>query len=338
VRILFAAHENSWGGFFGMIRSELPRHEFVATGRFGLDSLKGFDVLIPTMCRITREMLETGDRLRLIQQCGSGLEGVDISAAQDRNIQVANVPTDLSGNADSVAELGIYMLIGLSRDIHGMARSLSNRQMGEPQGRALSGKTVGLVGLGGIGRALIKRLEPFHVRLIAVKRTHPEKAMKECGLEWVGGPEELPELLGRSDYVILCLPVTSETKHLMNRETFSCMKRGAFLINLARGGLVERCALEEALVCGTIAGAGLDVFWEEPPDPNDPIFSYNVLATPHIGGSTDVSMRGIVKAVAENIRRVENNLEPLHLKNPSVSITARQEERNENPGEGRIPL
>ena len=117
MRILFAAHERSWGGFFGMIRSELPEHQFEATGRFGLDSLEGFDVLIPTMCPVTREMIETGDRLKLIQQCGSGLEGVDIPAALDRNIFVANVPTDLSGNAGSVAELGIFMLIGLSRDM-----------------------------------------------------------------------------------------------------------------------------------------------------------------------------------------------------------------------------
>jgi phosphoglycerate dehydrogenase-like enzyme len=208
-----------------MIRSELPEHQFEATGRFGLDSLEGFDVLIPTMCPVTREMLESGDRLKLIQQCGSGLEGVDIPAALDRNIFVANVPTDLSGNAGSVAELGIFMLIGLSRDTRGMAKSLGGRQMGVPQGRALSGKTVGIVGLGGIGQAL-----------------------------------------------------------------------------------------EDALASGRIAGAGLDVFWEEPPDPNDPIFAYNVLATPHIGGSTDVSMRGIIKAVAENIRRIVNNRKPLHLK------------------------
>ncbi|MBI5593252.1 MAG: lactate dehydrogenase [Deltaproteobacteria bacterium] len=314
MKILFAAHEDSWGGFLSMIRSELPEHQFEATGRFGVDSLEGFDVLIPTMCSVTREVLETCDRLKLIQQCGSGLEGVDIPAARDRNIHVANVPTDLSGNAGSVAELGIYMLIGLSRDMRGMAKSLANRKMGEPQGRALNGKTVGLVGLGGIGQALISRLKPFGVRLMAIKRNHPEKAMKAHGLEWVGAPGDLPELLGRSDYVMLCLPVTSETRCLMNRETFSYMKPGAFLINLARGGLVDRDALEDALASGKIAGAGLDVFWEEPPDPDDPIFSYNVLATPHIGGSTDVSMRGIVKAVAENIRRIESNLKPLHLK------------------------
>jgi phosphoglycerate dehydrogenase-like enzyme len=207
-------------------------------------------------------------------------------------------------------------LIGLSRDVHGMAQSLRNQTMGEPRGQALSGKTIGIVGLGGIGRALIRRLKPFDVRLIALKRSNPEKAMRECDLEWVGGPEDLPELLGRSDYVILGLPVSTETKHLMNQETFSHMKRGSFVINLSRGGLIDRAALHEALATGRISGAGLDVFWEEPPDPDDPIFSYNVLATPHIGGSTEVSMRGIVKAVAENIQRVEMNLKPFHLKNP----------------------
>ncbi|MGA2404517.1 MAG: 2-hydroxyacid dehydrogenase [Syntrophobacteraceae bacterium] len=317
MRVIFAAHEDGWGGFLGMIRSELPGYEFVATGRYGFDSLKGFDVLIPTMSRVSREMLETNDRLRLVQQAGAGLEGVDIAAARDLGIYVANVPADLAGNADSVAELGIYMLIGLSRDIRGMAKSLSRRQMGVPPGRALSGKTIGLVGLGGIGKALIRRLRSFDVRLIAIKRSNPMKAKEDLGLDWVGGPQDLPELLSRSDHVILALPMTSETKRLMNRETFSCMKKGAFLINLARGGLVDRDALEESLASGHLAGAGLDVFWEEPPDPNDPVFAYNVLATPHIGGSTDVSVQGIVKAVAENLRRLENDLEPLHLKKPS---------------------
>jgi len=316
VRILFAAHENSWGGFFGLIRSVLPQHHFEATGRFGLDTLEGFDVLIPTMCPVTREMLENSDRLRLIQQCGSGLEAVDLQAARDRKIWVANVPADISGNADSVAELGIYLMIGLSRDVRGMAKSLADGRMGVPPGRALSGKTVGLVGLGGIGRALARRLQPFNVRLIGIKRGNPAEAKKELGLEWVGRPAELPELLGRSDFVVLCLPLNAETRHLMNSDAFSHMQRDAFVINLARGGLVDRDALEQALATGRIAGAGLDVFWEEPPDPNDPIFNYNVLATPHVGGSTDVSLQGIVRAVAENIRRVEQNQEPLFLKTP----------------------
>jgi len=111
----------------------------------------------------------------------------------------------------------------------------------------------------------------------------------------------------------LCLPLTLDTRNLIDHNAFSLMKEGAFLINLSRGGIVDRDALEDALASGKIAGAGLDVFWEEPPDPNDPIFNYNVMATPHIAGSTDVSMRGIVKVVAENIRRLGKNLKPLYL-------------------------
>ena len=184
-------------------------------------------------------------------------------------------------------------------------------------GRALSGRTVGLVGLGGIGRALIRRLRPFDVRLIGIKRNDPGRARKELGLDWAGRPEDLDVLLGRSDFVILCLPLGPDSRHLMNRRAFSLMKPTAFLINLSRGGLVDRDALEEALASGRIAGAGLDVFWDEPPDPDDPVFRYNVLATPHIAGSTDVSMRGIVKVVRENILRVEKDLPPRFRADPA---------------------
>jgi phosphoglycerate dehydrogenase-like enzyme len=195
-----------------------------------------------------------------------------------------------------------------------MASSFAQRKIGEPQGMALKGRTVGLVGLGGIGRALIRRLRGYGVRLIGIRRTHPETARDELGLDWAGGPGELPRLLGESDFVVLCLPATAETRGLINDEAFAAMKSNAFLINLSRGGLVERDALEKALVSGAIAGAGLDVYWEEPVDPADPIFRHNVFTTPHIGGSTDISMRGITRVVAENIRRVEKGLKPHHMK------------------------
>jgi len=315
MRILFAAPEHAWGGILGMLRSELPEHEFEATGRFGADTLKGYDIMMPTMCPVTREMLRESDRLRLIQQCGAGLEGVDIEAARDMNVWVANVPTGISGNADSVADIGIYLMIGLSRDARAMSRSLRERRMGIPMGRALKGKTAGLVGLGGIGRALVRRLKAFDMRIIGIRRHDPRRAANELGLDWAGGPHQLKELLGQSDFVILCLPLVDESRNLMNRDAFAAMKKDAFLVNLSRGGLVDRDALEEALATGKIAGAGLDVFWEEPPDPDDPVFRYNVIATPHIGGATDVSITGIMKVVAENIRRVERGEKPLHVKN-----------------------
>jgi phosphoglycerate dehydrogenase-like enzyme len=239
---------------------------------------------------------------------------VDLDTAHKLSILVANVPTNISGNAESVAELGIYMIIGLSRDVRSMAKNLAEKRMGQPQGRSLLGRTIGIIGLGGIGSALVKRLKTFGVHLIGIKRYNQREAMEKLGMDWVGRREDLKELLSRSDFVILCLPMTSESRNLIDRDAFSSMKKGAFLVNLSRGGIVDRDALEDALASGKIAGAGLDVFWEEPPDPHDPIFDYNVLATPHIGGSTDVSMKGIVKAVAENIRRLEKDLKPLYLK------------------------
>jgi len=315
MKVLFAAHENAWGGVFSMLKDKLPQHEYHASGYFGFETLQGFDVLIPTMSMVGKKALATSDCLRLIQQCGAGLEGVDVKAASDMNILVANVPTDISGNADSVAELGIYMMIGLSRNYQKMLTSFSNRQMGSPSGKALKGKTVGIIGLGGIGRALIKRLRAFDVHLIGIKQHNPRKAKKELDLEWVGTPEDMDVLLGRSDYVILCLPLTLISKHMIDRHAFNIMKPGSFIINLSRGGLIDRDTLEMALKEQKIGGAGLDVFWEEPPDPDDPIFKYNVLATPHIAGTTDISIQGIASVLADNINRLEKGLKPIYLIN-----------------------
>lgn len=314
MNILFAASENAWGGFFHLLQSMVPHHEFSATGRFQIDQLQGIDVLIPTMSPLTEAIIETADQLKLIQQCGAGLEMVDIEAARKRHIPVCNVPTDISGNADSVAELGIYMMIGLSRKVAAFASSMARGKMGEPQGVSLQGKTVGIIGLGGIGKALIRRLRAFDVRILGIKRQHVENAARELEVDWVGTSKDIGKLLKAADYVILSLPMTPESHHLMNHETISLMKPGAFLINLSRGGVVDKNALEHGLATGHLGGAGLDVFWEEPPDPNDLVFSHNVIATPHIAGSTDVSMQGIVKVVAENIRRVERGESPLYAK------------------------
>jgi phosphoglycerate dehydrogenase-like enzyme len=312
MNILFAAPEKARGGLLHMLRAELPEHRVDATGGFRIDSLKGYDVVIPCIAPVTAELIMGADRLKLIQQGGAGLDSVDIDTARARDIMIANVPTDLSGASDSVAELGIYFMLGLLRDPKRMTENLTNRKMGEPLGKTLMGSTVGIVGLGSIGRSIAHKLKNFNVRLIGVKRENPEKSLQELGLEWAGDAEDLPILLGQSDVVVLCLPMTPKSNQMMNKNAFDCMKQGSYLINLSRGGLVDRQALEDALFSGKIAGTGLDVFWEEPPDPADPIFKYNVIAAPHIGDVTDTAIRGIVKTVAENIRRVERNELPLN--------------------------
>lgn len=312
MKILFAASENAWGGVLHLIREKLPHHDYVVNGSFDIKSLQGYDILIPTMSRITANLIATADKLKLIQQCGSGLEGVDIAAATTNRIAVANVPTAVSGNADSVAELGIYFMIGLSRNISAAATNLQQRRMGEPKGWALTGKTVGIIGLGGIGRALAKRLQPFGTRLIGLKQKEPLAAQQELKMDWVGTPDQLPQLLHQSDYVVLALPSNSDSANMLNSATFALMKPNAFIINLARGTLIEHKALEHALKTGQIAGAGLDVFWQEPPDPQDPVFQYNVMATPHCGGCTDTSIEGIATGVCTNIERIEQGLLPVN--------------------------
>ena len=312
MKILFAAPEKARGGLLEMLKAELPEHQVEATGAFHIDSLKGYDVVIPFISPVTAELIIDADRLKLIQQGGAGLDSVDTATAKAHNIRIANVPTDLSGASDSVAELGIFFMLGLLRDYKSMTENLRNRKMGEPLGKTLMGRTVGIVGLGSIGRALVGKLKNFDIRLIGIKQHNPEAAMRELGLNWTGGPDDLPILLERSDFVVLCLPLTEKSSFMMNRSTVNTMKHDSFLINLSRGGLVDRSALEDALDSGKIAGAGLDVFWEEPPDPADPIFDYNVIAAPHIGDVTDTAIQGIAKAVAENIRRIERNEMPLN--------------------------
>ncbi len=306
MRVLFAAEENAWGGILKKFRLALPDVEFVAANGYHTESLQGFDALIPTMTKIDDALLNTADQLKLIQQIGAGLEGVDLNAAKARNIAVANVPTDISNNADSVAELAIYMMLGLARHADTIPHYLQQQQLGRPIGLGLKGKTVGLIGLGGIGKALAKRLHAFDMRLIGIKQTVSDEFAKAHHLDWLGTLDALPHLLAESDFVVMSLPDSPNTHHVINSAALAVMKPSAFLINVGRGGLVDKDALYQALHAKQLAGAGLDVFWQEPPDPSDPIFKENVIATPHIGGVTDISIQGIFEAACDNLRRLQS--------------------------------
>lgn len=303
MNVLFAAPEDAWGGILHRFRVALPDVTFTAGGLNPV-SLAGYDVVIPTMSRIDAGLLQTADRLQLIQQIGAGLEGVDLDAASARGIAVANVPTDVSGNADSVAEMVIYFMLALMRRTAEHPEQRQTKQLGVPVGRSLMDTTVGIVGFGAIGQAVSRRLSGFGVRQLAIKREPAAVLASEMGLDWLGSPTELPYLLEQSDLVILTLPDTDQTHHLFNADRFHQMKPGSYLINVGRGGLVEREALQAALVEGSLAGAALDVYWQEPPDPDDPIFKLNVLTSPHVAGLSDRSVEGIMQGAAGNIQRL----------------------------------
>jgi phosphoglycerate dehydrogenase-like enzyme len=254
--------------------------------------------LIPSMARITAAVIAAAPRLKLIVQFGAGLEGVDRAAAEARGIPVRNVA---GANAQAVGEVALFLMLALARRLPEHRRSFENRVVGDPVGTELLGKTLGVVGLGATGRALARMARGIGMRVIAVRRSGGEG--KDPDADWVGGTGDLDRLLAEADYVSLHLPTTPETRHIIDGRRLAKMKPSACLVNVGRGGLVDRDALLAALRDRRIRGAGLDVYWEEPPDPNDPLFAMdNVVATPHIGGTSEEAMARLADRVAEILK------------------------------------
>jgi len=282
------------------------------------------DIVVPTVSRVDEALMKQG-HFAFIQQFGVGLEGVDIGAATRLGIRVARIPSEESGNAASVAEHAILFMLMLSRNWNRLARAQRENMplpWGSPEGVALRGKTVCIVGLGGIGRELARRLAGFQVRIVTVD-DHPGRTVPGVAIARQYTLAELPAALAGADYVVLSLNYTPDRFHLIGEEAIAAMKSGVFLINVARGGLLDEQALRAALKSGHVAGAGLDVFWEEPVDMNHPIFNENVIATPHIGGVTDVSYEGIARAFAENVKRYAAGEKPLYLANDPATVRRR---------------
>ncbi len=283
------------------------------------EAARNADVLIPTVSPIGSAALRS-PRLKLVQQYGAGLDSVDIPTATAAGIYVANVPTAGTGNAESVAELALFFMLGLARKYRQTQESIRNKVLGSPMGQALRGKTVAIIGYGGIGRALARRLDGFEMHILAVSRWGPTADKSDDGspIAHHVAQDGFHTVLREADFVITAPPLNNETRGLMGQAEFACLKPEAFVINVARGPVLDYVALLAALREDRIAGAGLDVFWSEPFDPNDEIFQYNVLATPHIGGATDVSLQGIAKRVAENVNRLRRGEAPLNCVNAEV--------------------
>jgi phosphoglycerate dehydrogenase-like enzyme len=273
--------------------------------------LEGVDVIIPKMQRIDGELMQSSS-FRLIQQWGAGLEGIDLDAARARNIWVSNVPAS-GGNAESVAEHAILLILCLLRNLPLTQSNVRSRILGAPLGEMLAGRSVCLYGLGAIALALAKRLSSFRVRLMGITRDPTSPKVAEFGLQRCFPVSERDRCLAETDILVLCLRYSREMRDMIGSHEFACLPRGAYLVNVARGGLVNYEALHAALLSRQIAGAGLDVFWEEPIATDDPLLRLpNVIATPHVGGITRSSFTEIADAVAANIERLRNGKPPLN--------------------------
>jgi D-3-phosphoglycerate dehydrogenase len=231
--------------------------------------------------RVTRRLLEGAPRLRWVARAGAGLDNIDVAAAKERGIVVLNIP---GANSVAVAELTIGLLLGLLRQIPAADASLRRGawEKSKFQGRELRGKTIGIVGLGRIGRAVAQRARAFEMTCLACDPLVSLEDARAAGVELL----PLAEVLPRADILTLHVPLTPETRGLLGAAEIARMRRGAVLVNAARGGLVDESALHAALVSGALSGAALDVFAVEPPGASPLLSLPNVVATPHLGATT----------------------------------------------------
>ena len=243
--------------------------------------LPGVDGYIAGVDTIDRAALQRADRLKVIARYGVGVDKVDLDAAAELGVIVTNTP---GANSVSVAELTVGLLLALARQIPEGAAALRQGLYPRLAGLSLEGKTVGILGLGAIGKELAKRLRGFDCRLLAYDPVPDRGFAEEHGI----GLVSLNEVLQFSDFVSLHLPLLPETRGLVNRDFLAGMKRGAFLVNTARGEIIDETALLEALQSGQLRGAALDVFAVEPPPPDSPLLAMKqVISTPHLASQTD---------------------------------------------------
>lgn len=270
-------------------------------------------VLLVRSAPVTRAVIDAAPRLRLIQRPGVHIEAVDIEYAAARGIPVCNVPASLTHGGEDVAEHVMFLALAVAKRYREAAASLGARRIGTPSTHVLRGKIFGLVGLGRTARAVVGMARGFGMRVWAVKRAVSEGMREAMGLEWLKTADHLPELLRRSDFVSLHVPLAKETEGLIGPAEIAMMKPGAFLINVARGPVVDREALLAALREQRLGGAGLDVYWKEPIDPDDPLLALpNVIATPHVANMTLETIETLARVTADNIRRVQAGLAPMH--------------------------
>jgi D-3-phosphoglycerate dehydrogenase len=255
-------------------------------------------LLVRSAVQVTREVLEKAPRLRVIGRAGVGVDNVDLEAATAAGVLVMNTP---GGNAISVAEHTVALMLAMARHIPQAAASTRAGKWEKKSltGSELHGKTLGIIGLGSIGREVVKRARAFEMRILAHDPYVTARIAKDLGaVELV----DLPALYSQSDYITLHVALTPETERMLSREAFQQMKPGVRIVNCARGELVDEPALKQAVEARIVAGAALDVFSAEPPPAGFPLFGFDcVLPTPHIGGSTEEAQETVGVRIAEQV-------------------------------------
>jgi len=266
------------------------------------DHIEDIDAMIVRGVVITREMMQKAKRLKVIGKHGVGYNSIDIGTAKELGIRVIYTP---GMNSEGVAEMAIALMMDAARfstRAHDEIRSGECKMVAESSlmGRELYEKTVALVGLGNVSRRVARILNGgFDMKILGYDKFLTHEQFVSLGIEEY---DDIDEMLKEADFISVSVPLTPETKDLISEKQFSLMKKTAILVNTSRGGTVNEEALFNALKKGWIAGAGSDVFVEEPPKASNPLFSLpNFVGTPHLGGNTHEALYRCAEAVVDGI-------------------------------------
>lgn len=295
---------------------DLPHRTLSATEEDGLVAkFKGAPAVFVRPGIITRRVIEACPDLRIIAVHGAGVDQVDVAAATDAGVVVTNVP---GGNANAVAELALGLMLSLVRRIpqsSWMVQHESKWDEARLLGDELRGKTLGVVGCGHVGKRVIGFARAFEMSVLAYDPLISAEDIRAMGAK----PVDLATLLQSVDVLTVHVPLMDKTRHLIGAAQLASMKKGALVINTARGPIVDEAALYATLQSGHLGGAALDVMEKEPPAADNPLRGLpNVIITPHIAGSTHQVLTVLARTCCEDIVRVLQGERPLHPVNPSV--------------------
>ena len=276
-------------------------------------AIQGADAIIVTaMFPATRKVIESTSRLKMIAIRSAGFEGADLNAATDKGVVVTNNP---GSNSDAVADMAVGLMLSVSRQIARKDREM--RQGLYPRGSGgedLFRKTVGIIGLGNIGKRVAKRVQGFETKVIANDLVEYPEFQKQYNIRYYSKEE----LLKVADFVTVHVPLDDSTRGMINEDRLRLMKKTAFLINTARGPIVDEKALYRALKEGWIAGAGLDVFETEPPVFRDHILLDNVVSTPHSAGLSNQASYAMAMETVNKVITFFQGKAPQNVLNPDV--------------------
>jgi phosphoglycerate dehydrogenase-like enzyme len=274
------------------------------------EAIADVDGVVAGVDRFDASVIEAGERLRVIARHGVGTDGVDLAAAARRGVVVTNTP---GANADAVAELAIGLMLALARQIARGDRLIRSGGYRALRGIQLSGRTVGLLGVGRTGSAVARRASALGCRVLGFDPALTPAQLQESGAI----PASFERVVAEADFLSLHVPVTDDTREMVDADFLARMKPGAFLVNTARGELVVEGDLVRALDEGRLAGAALDALREEPPAPGSPLLEReDVILTPHSGADTEEARAAMGRGALDDLLAVLDGRPPLHPVEP----------------------